>query len=167
MDSSGSVLARRRRSRRHAGLVARSAGGSGARGRDVRRSSSKPGSLVIVAAAAAATIVACSSAVQARDSATVSAGYQHTCLITADADVKVSRGSSQTLSVSLCFFLCFWFLSLLRTRSPHPVQQTVRVEISASSRTQKLYAESPLSPHLYLLPPRKLVDSDQTRKYRM
>lgn len=55
--------------------------------------------------AAAAMAVALPSVVKARDTATVSAGFQHSCLITDDASVKV-RSSTQ------CFGLEGWAISL-------------------------------------------------------
>jgi len=111
MDHAGLVCARRRSVRQHDGLQARAAGGS----RVGRRFnlSSKPTSLLAVAAAAAATIVTSSSGVHARDSFTVSAGYQHTCIVTADADVKVSLPS-----LSRVRFLPLSLLSLSLSFSP-------------------------------------------------
>lgn len=50
----------------------------------------------------AAAMMAALPASEARDTATMSAGYQHSCVVTADATVKVRGTTTENTSQSLC-----------------------------------------------------------------
>lgn len=92
------ICPRRRRDRRHAGVPPPNSETSTAAVpvRRRLRTAMVNSLLVCLVAAVLAAVMAALPAAEARDTATMSGGYQHSCVVTADATVKVRGTTTRT-----------------------------------------------------------------------
>lgn len=111
LHQASDLCERRRRGLRHAGasMTAPNSGNNNAIKASAGRRSIQSNSLLRcsfwAAAAAVAVVLPSLSPAEARDTFTVSAGYQHSCIVTNDASVKV-RGSKHSGGVRcVCVYL--------------------------------------------------------------